>query len=718
MKLTLRCLLCVILLAQGVPFTVHSQEAPDVYALPDGKAGERYVANIATVLGQNYALRVETGRRTSVFRWTLDAGELPPGIFVRPNGTISGMPRSPREEPYIFSLKVADAATLHSTALVLNFSLKVSQTALKLTRVDGPKLVPASREAHGLDTSVRRRQQAVSAGRNMFTPVAINISERGFTNADTGAPKASSAPPHEQSGSGSGDGTSISNRVTPSFGEAARDTVPTGAAAQAVVCTPLPTPSGKLFVIDASSVGETSGERKFEKGDVVKVVIKNKNPYLYRYTYTEDRKVVEETAIGKFIPLLGGVITDFTAEPKPAAADAGKAVNPVNPAGGGNPMCQSMTLTTLLTALNDDKNRALTLSETIAQSIKRMGQDNKKRKDAYDLHRKVLLDDRSTGDELYCESKKLLAVTDAGATASDIEATQKETERLRSLVRSFTVRADIIERDFPNCADKSALETIRVAADGLLVRADKYDKAVKDLTADQKKMDDFKEVVDKVARNQRNFIEVHELGRFDRTTTVGIGLQRTQLAPAEGTTAKAEDLVKATDTVLKFGHAPFFSISGGLAFSPLRKREYVRVQGFERDIQGNPVLSEGKPNLTTVIGLKEDSPTRITPLVMLNGRLPGSKMGPIDGWHLSLGVTAKNDNKGTDLEFLVGPSISLLEDNLFFTFGGYAGRQQRLAGDLFEGAAVPAGVDELPIQKNYRWNTGFSITYKIPIGNK
>ena len=82
---------------------------------------------------------------------------------------------------------------------------------------------------------------------------------------------------------------------------------------------------------------------------------------------------------------------------------------------------------------------------------------------------------------------------------------------------------------------------------------------------------------------------------------------------------------------------------------------------------------------------------------------------------MSLGITAKNDNQGTDVEFLLGPSVSMLDGNMFFTVGGFAGRQQRLAGNLFEGFAVPTGVDEIPIQKNYRWNIGFALNYKLPV---
>jgi hypothetical protein len=51
---------------------------------------------------------------------------------------------------------------------------------------------------------------------------------------------------------------------------------------------------------------------------------------------------------------------------------------------------------------------------------------------------------------------------------------------------------------------------------------------------------------------------------------------------------------------------------------------------------------------------------------------------------------------------------------MFFTFGGYAGKQQKLAGDLFLGAPVDG---DFAVRKDYKWSWGFSFTYKIPLGS-
>ena len=76
-----------IFLLMLYPVAALAQEASTVFAVPDGIVGELYRANVATVLRENYHLRLETSSRVSVFRWSFGQGEVPPGLVVRANGT-------------------------------------------------------------------------------------------------------------------------------------------------------------------------------------------------------------------------------------------------------------------------------------------------------------------------------------------------------------------------------------------------------------------------------------------------------------------------------------------------------------------------------------------------------------------------------------------------------------------------------------------------------
>ena len=154
-----------------------------------------------------------------------------------------------------------------------------------------------------------------------------------------------------------------------------------------------------------------------------------------------------------------------------------------------------------------------------------------------------------------------------------------------------------------------------------------------------------------------------------------------------------------------------FEVSGGMVFSSLGKREFQPVLGYARNEQGVIVGEDGQPTdkreLTTVVGVSEDSGRRISPIAMLHYRMPY-----VRNVFASVGVTGKRDDAGTDLEYLIGPSLLLR--NMFFTVGGYAGKQQQLAGDLFLGAKLPE--TSVPVRKDYKWGLGFSFTYKVPLG--
>jgi len=160
-----------------------------------------------------------------------------------------------------------------------------------------------------------------------------------------------------------------------------------------------------------------------------------------------------------------------------------------------------------------------------------------------------------------------------------------------------------------------------------------------------------------------------------------------------------------------------FELSGGMAFSTLNRREFQAVLGFPRNANGQIVDKDGNPTdkreLTSIVGISESSKSRFSPIVLLNTRLTDN---PKYNLFFSVGVTAKNDSKGTDIEYLIGPSFNFLNKNAFFTFGAYAGKQQKLAGDLFEGAALSDS--SVPVEKKYKWAPAFSFTYRIPIGSK
>ncbi|MGA9994431.1 MAG: hypothetical protein WBP93_03400, partial [Pyrinomonadaceae bacterium] len=151
---------------------------------------------------------------------------------------------------------------------------------------------------------------------------------------------------------------------------------------------------------------------------------------------------------------------------------------------------------------------------------------------------------------------------------------------------------------------------------------------------------------------------------------------------------------------------PRFMLSGGLVYSPLPRRTFKSVKGFTRDAQGNPT-GDGSAD---IIGFGENSSRRLLPMVLLNSRLLSYKPASL---YFSLGITAKHDDN-VDIEYLIGPSVGLLNDRAVLTFGAYGGKEQNLVSDVKVGDELPDSVGKAKLfRKSYVWKPGFSFSYSF-----
>ena len=157
---------------------------------------------------------------------------------------------------------------------------------------------------------------------------------------------------------------------------------------------------------------------------------------------------------------------------------------------------------------------------------------------------------------------------------------------------------------------------------------------------------------------------------------------------------------------------PRFEIGVGMAYSKVEKQKFQVVSGFVRDRSGN--LTNGE-TFADVVGFSEETDHRLTPIALLHTRLTNN---PKYNLYFSLGITGSRDQLGTNIEYLIGPSVNIT-DNIFITAGAFAARQHKLAGDdLFVDAGVPDGFDSIPVQSRYRWKPGISFSYRLPITGK
>lgn len=167
--------------------------------------------------------------------------------------------------------------------------------------------------------------------------------------------------------------------------------------------------------------------------------------------------------------------------------------------------------------------------------------------------------------------------------------------------------------------------------------------------------------------------------------------------------AGAASLTADVNETVQLGR-PRFMLSGGMVYSPLPRRTFKPVKGFVLDAQGNPTGNGD----ATVVGFDQNSPRRLFPMLFLNSRVLDYEKGSL---FFSLGITGKHADN-IDLEYLVGPSVSFLNDRALFTFGAYGGLTQNLVSDVRIGDAIPDSLGDAKFfRKTLTWKPGFSFSY-------
>src|SRR5713226_2891432 len=123
------------------PIAAVAQEQSQVFTLPEARVGEPYRADIEAVLRDSYRLRLDAGAKNAIIQWALANGVFSPGLALRANGTLVGEPPRSSEGTYSFRLKAADMSASNDD-LILNFALTVKPGRLRLSKIEGPRLVP------------------------------------------------------------------------------------------------------------------------------------------------------------------------------------------------------------------------------------------------------------------------------------------------------------------------------------------------------------------------------------------------------------------------------------------------------------------------------------------------------------------------------------------------------------------------------------------------
>lgn len=443
--------------------------------------------------------------------------------------------------------------------------------------------------------------------------------------------------------------------------------------------------------VDAST-GQYIGPKEFRTHDQVRLVIENKNPFLYKYTVKENVKVIAEDDLKLFLSAVGLPAIDTTqlqtAAEKAAPANAGQLkIALANPS---NPVTKLIAADTLARNLSGD-----------------IGEKFAKIKKDWDAATAILKKDGQKPAELKKAIESLLLGLESLEKKPNLDDLDKAIKELNS--------AAIVVEWFASDHNSTEYALAHIALTDILPARKKELKGYQDAAAT---WTDSKETVAAVCGDPEAFVSTTMLNQDSDPRTNELTVEKTTLDKAN---AKTTTLASVK---LQFGSARF-TLSGGLVGSPLGHTQYQIAQGFVRNRDGSIAKDTKVENGVTVpipntekigsiIGAKEDSDSSLLPMVLLHANLHDFvHFHSSVGFHLSAGVTAKNDNQGTAVEYLFGPSVSFLEKHLFLTGGAYGAKQQVLAGDLFLGAPADKLTADGLATKRLRWGVGFAISYKL-----
>jgi hypothetical protein len=207
-----------------------------------------------------------------------------------------------------------------------------------------------------------------------------------------------------------------------------------------------------------------------------------------------------------------------------------------------------------------------------------------------------------------------------------------------------------------------------------------------------------------LASRPDQFQDQRVIGPYNDPTNVTVKVELKGLSAPD-----TEAFRPVADAKLNFGGDKRFALSGGVAYGLLDRPEYKPILGFERDAQGNLIAGQTAP--VSVIGVTDSTRRRLGPILMLNTRLTNYRDTNL---FFSVGINGTADNTGVNIDYLIGPSLNVLDRKVFLTYGLYGGRVQRLNEGLYPGLKVPESTTgEKLVRKDFVWKSGFAVTYKI-----
>jgi hypothetical protein len=460
------------------------------------------------------------------------------------------------------------------------------------------------------------------------------------------------------------------------------------------VCQPPAVRGVSDFTIDARS-GDFEGKTRHGQGDVVRIVVFNKNPYVYEYRLVVESAPVPGPSPSDFLASFGLKFeTPDTGAPKAAVEKADKTAKGAPPAAAVKPCPSAGALQDGTGSLIEALGAAVGEWKKVEAPLETASKAREKAGKAFD-------DPQATCSSLQNASTQLLAA---------LSVFEFKPEELQKSLQVLTARAALQEdliakvaKEAP-AACSAELQSARVSLAGARTEADKLSRnltmaqeAVKGITA-------VKNTVETVLATPGAFVQVRSTGDFDEPTNVTVTLDRRVKKPD----APFATLVSRK---INFGGRALFAVSGGWSVGWVRRLEYAARDGQPRNREGEPVGDADKA--VPIAEEIENSMPRSGLALLGHARIAHLTKWGFSGIHGTLGLTPQSDNNATHGEVFLGGSLSFANELFFLSLGAYRGWQQTLEGTFYPGKALPEGTSTVPTGSDEKWGWGLGVSVRL-----
>lgn len=455
--------------------------------------------------------------------------------------------------------------------------------------------------------------------------------------------------------------------------------------------------------IDANTGQILGGATRFAQGEKVQVIVTNKNPFKYVYRVQVVSSPIDQAIIGtflRFIPGPGSLFSSALALPNPQAAP----VPTPDPLGitERSTDCDPATL-----------NRWQVIKDEEAKLVAAVSELKMEAKDIADIHKEYEKFVQDTDkDALGAQCPGICDRADALSGKLDklteLDAFKKKIELLRKSAGAVQVLLGTLSADeIKDCQLADGVAAVKSNITNANDTAKLLEDDVKKLEAVKASIEAMTKIIRAAVADENAFREQHFPYTGAGPTNVRITIFRTNLREENAT----EKQVTAID--LTVGQSRF-SISAGVGFSTL---EDVRIIRDGKKF-GEENRSSLRPSLAVMLNAQFGnlwrwySGTRQTAACPACPPTPKRAL-PVS-WGISTGLVVSNRNDTTQTEFILGPTLGLLDNNLFMTFGLHLAQVEKLGGGFEIGQEIPSDLTGEPPVKN-DWEKGFmlAVTYKL-----